>query len=322
MVTRKAPDFRPLKHQSIVPAQERRRSRVATVTVKVTASNISGTGKLLVGVLSSLRFEGDCPLGAGERKSSSPSWKKHAGRVQQLSGNMGWTLAGSELSVALNGTRVEIFFIYGKPHKAYKDGVSIEALRFLATSSLLRGAGVPADAVAKVVRYCRGHRRLKYDSLGGGRSQVDNTAAEVQVVRLHGARRGVRQLLRSGSLPWSRSAAPPDHLERAMDLSRPVRVHQADQSARLRAVQQPLLPRRGAADQEGDGHQRRQPYVIRQSRLQSLGGKILDACAGPQWAPSRPPSTWTAPSMIRRSCMPCIRGSGRARPRTWRSAEA
>jgi hypothetical protein len=144
-------------------------SRVATVTVKITASNVSGTGKL-VGVLSSLRFEGDCPLGAGEHIVVA-ELKDVPDAFNGFSGNMGWTLEGSELSAALNGTRVEVFFIYANPHKAYKDGVWVEALRFLATRPLLRGTGKPADAAAKVVRYCHGHHGLKYDNLGGGGSQ-------------------------------------------------------------------------------------------------------------------------------------------------------
>lgn len=144
-------------------------SRVATVTVKVTASNVSGTGKL-IGVLSSLRFEGDCPLGAGEHIVVA-ELKDVPEAFMGYGGNMGWTLEGSELSAALNGTRVEVFFIYGKPHKAYQDGVWIEALRFLSVRALLRGTTAPADAVAKIVRYCHGAHGLKYDSAGGGRSR-------------------------------------------------------------------------------------------------------------------------------------------------------
>jgi hypothetical protein len=144
-------------------------SRVATVTVKVTASNVSGTGKL-IGVLSALRFEGDCPLGAGEHIVVA-ELKDVPDAFIGYGGNMGWTLEGSELSAALNGTRVEVFFIYGKPHKAYKDGVWIEALRFLSVRALVRGTAKPADAVAKIVRYCHGPHGLKYDSAGGGGSQ-------------------------------------------------------------------------------------------------------------------------------------------------------
>ncbi len=144
-------------------------SRVATVTVKVTASNVSGTGKL-IGTLSWLRFEGDCPLGAGEHIVVAEV-KEVPDAFNCVGGNLAWTLEGTELSAALNGTRVEIFFIYGTPHKAFKDGVWIEALRFLASRPLLRGTSALADAIAKVVRYCHGHHGLKYDSAGGGGSQ-------------------------------------------------------------------------------------------------------------------------------------------------------
>lgn len=143
-------------------------SRVATVTVKVTASNVSGTGKL-VGALSSLRFEGDCPLGAGEHIVVAEI-KDVPDAFNSFGGNIAWTLEGDELSAALNGTRAEIFFVYADPHKAYRNGVWVEALRFLASRPMLRGTGKPADAVAKIVRYCHGHHGLKYDSAGGGRS--------------------------------------------------------------------------------------------------------------------------------------------------------
>jgi hypothetical protein len=149
-------------------------SRVATVTVKVNESTVSGNGKL-TGILGSLRFEGDCPLSVGEHVVVAEI-KEVPDDFTCFMGNIVWRLAGSEASAALNSTRAELFFIYDTPHRAYKNGVWIEALRFLNSVVLLHGTHKKSDAITKVVRYCHGPKHgLKYDSAGGGRSRYGVT---------------------------------------------------------------------------------------------------------------------------------------------------
>jgi len=144
-------------------------SRVATVTVKITESTVSGNGKL-IGVLAALRFEGDCPLGTGEHVVVA-ELKDVPDEYMNYGGNIAWRIEGSEASVVLNPTRAELFFLYGAPHRAYRsNGVWIEALRFLTSRAMLRGTDDVSDAIAKIVRYCHGPHGLKYDSAGGGGS--------------------------------------------------------------------------------------------------------------------------------------------------------
>lgn len=145
-------------------------SRVATVTVKITESTLSGNGKL-IGVLAALRFEGDCPLGAGEHVVVA-ELKEVPDVYMNYGGNIAWGIEGSEISIALNPTRAELFFLYAAPHRAYQsNGVWVEALRFVASRMMVRGTDDLSDAIAKIVRYCHGAHGLYYDSQGGGRSR-------------------------------------------------------------------------------------------------------------------------------------------------------
>lgn len=93
-------------------------TRVATVTVKVTESAVSGSGKL-IGVLASLQVKGDCPLAAGEHTVVA-KLKEIPDEFINFDGNIAWRIEGSDASVTMNATRAELFFIYATPHHMYK----------------------------------------------------------------------------------------------------------------------------------------------------------------------------------------------------------
>lgn len=144
--------------------------RTATVKVKITESTFSGTGKLL-GRLGIIEFTGDCPLSAGDHPVDVEI-REIPETIQWIFGDIQWGLEVQNQSISLNATRAELYFVLNTPTDIYqqKNGVWVEALRFLCRRAGLIGVKEEREAANRVAYYCHSRHGLKYDSAGGGRS--------------------------------------------------------------------------------------------------------------------------------------------------------
>lgn len=263
------------------------------VKVKVTKSeNVSGTGKLL-GSLGSLSVEGTCPTAVGEHTVAAKI-KKLPDKISWTRGDATWGLevSSASLSVSLkNKTRLEVFTILAAPAGFYTKGVWVEALRFLCDKVGATGVKSSRMAIQKITRHCHGGHGLRYDTTSGapaygagpsgGTFKLDKyIKASLKVVNCYDQAAAVQAL--AGALgiagKWSYQGRPPGlksfGLIKVTDL------------VGVGSCNNPFFKSNGSAKIVASTDPKRTGFG--NHAFIDLGGRILDACAGPHVATETP----------------------------------
>ena len=161
------------------------------VRVQVTRSrNVAAIGTL-TGILGGLSFVAQCPTSVGFHDVVAQMQGVPNG-IECYQGDAAWTLAAPDITVALNATRLEIYFVLAVPDACHADddqnacyrenGVWAEALRFLCRTVRVTGLDTAPRAVARITQYCHSERGLRYDS--SSRYMQDDRVKEVHMLRL------------------------------------------------------------------------------------------------------------------------------------------
>jgi hypothetical protein len=147
----------------------RRKAVMVGVVVKIaiTKSHDQEATGTLTGFLGTLKLEGQCPTTVGVH-SATLVLTNIPETLTHYEGDVVWSLSTSKISVPLaNSTRLELFIGLDKPAKLYKEGVWVEALRFLfkkAKISDLKDRNRVADIVTN---YCHSKHELRYEAKFG-----------------------------------------------------------------------------------------------------------------------------------------------------------
>jgi hypothetical protein len=141
-----------------------------TLQVEITENvNVRGDG-IVRGTLGSLEFEGRCPTAVGVHQVQAV-FKTDPDSIGHLQGDVTWGIEVADLggSVALaNATRLEAFVVLDTPATFYgAPGVWVEALRFMCDRVGVTGLKTPADVAARTATYCHSSHGLIYDTYGG-----------------------------------------------------------------------------------------------------------------------------------------------------------
>ena len=139
---------------------------VDTLTVKINITKSEGQepeAKLLAR-FAGLRLEGKCPTGLGAH-DVKVTIHELPNTLQHYEGDVSWRLETSKMSLPLaNKTRLELFVVLDKPATFYKEGVWVEALRFVFKKAKVGGAKNPARIAARIARYCHTGHGMKYET--------------------------------------------------------------------------------------------------------------------------------------------------------------
>ena len=155
------------EHQSTkaaVFAFDHKGSQKAKVKIKVTSKGYSGNGKL-TGLMGELEFEGSIPLSSGEH-TVEVTLKDPPPFLCWIRAQIFWGIDAPDKSLLAGKTPVEVFFVFTDPSKMpffSKDGVWIEALRFIFSKAKLGTIKKEAHAVAAVTAACFSLPNHKYE---------------------------------------------------------------------------------------------------------------------------------------------------------------
>lgn len=139
-------------------------SQKIKVKIKVESKGYSGNGKLS-GVVKGLEFEGDTPLTSGEH-TVEVTLKDPPNALLWVKAKIGWKIETGDKILAAGNTHVEVFFVFTDPSKVIyfsKNGVWIEALRFIVGKGKLETTKKETDAVASVTSACFSLPNHKYE---------------------------------------------------------------------------------------------------------------------------------------------------------------
>lgn len=135
--------------------------------VKIAVEGLTGKEDVeLVGKLKNWEFSGKINASGPPVQTVHALPKDIPGHFKRVRGDMTWYIKedGEEIPVGPgDGTRLEMYWIYGYPGKMYKKGVWIEVLRLLAVLCYF-GLKETQYIIQRVVNYCHAGTTLKYDS--------------------------------------------------------------------------------------------------------------------------------------------------------------
>lgn len=139
-----------------------------TVKVNITKSEGQTPEAKLLAHFAGLRLEGKCPTALGVH-DVKVTIHELPDTLQHYEGDVSWGLETSTMSLPLtNKTRLELFVILDRPATFYKEGVWVEALRFVFKKAKVGGIKDFAQIAAKITRYCHTGHGMAYDTLRGG----------------------------------------------------------------------------------------------------------------------------------------------------------
>jgi len=141
----------------------------AKVKIKVTSKGYGGNGKLK-GLVKGLEFEGSIPLSSGEH-TVEVTLKEPPTAVLWIKNKISWGVEATDRSVLAGNTPVEIFFVFSDPSKMAffsKNGVWVEALRFIISKGKLESIKKDSEAVGYVTAACFSLPNHKYEVQRGG----------------------------------------------------------------------------------------------------------------------------------------------------------
>ncbi len=139
-------------------------SQKAKVKIKVTSKGYSGNGKL-TGLMGELEFEGSIPLSSGEH-TVEVTLKDPPPALCWIRTKIFWGIEATDKTILAGKTPVEVFFVFTDPSKMLffsKNGVWIEALRFIFNRAKLGTIKKEVGAVASVTNACFGLPNHKYE---------------------------------------------------------------------------------------------------------------------------------------------------------------
>jgi hypothetical protein len=157
--------------KAIVYAFNHKGSQKVKVKLKIDSKGYSGNGKL-IGKFKNLEFEGKVPLASGEHTVEAVL-KEPPTSTTWIKSSISWGIEASDISVLAGRTQVEVFFIFSDSAKALffsKNGVWIEALRFIIGKGKLASVNKMDEAVARVTKACFDLPNHKYEVNQGSAS--------------------------------------------------------------------------------------------------------------------------------------------------------
>jgi hypothetical protein len=114
-------------------------------------------------------MEGQVPLSVGTHQVAVTITNVPA-TLNWYYGDIGWgiEIASMQVTDQLNSTRAEVFFLLDDPTGIYTpNGVWVEALRMVCGRAGGRTMSNAQGLVARVARYCHGPHNLRYDTVNG-----------------------------------------------------------------------------------------------------------------------------------------------------------
>jgi hypothetical protein len=150
--------------KAAVFAFDKKGTQKAKVKIKITSKGYSGNGKL-TGLMGALEFEGTVPLSSGEH-IVQVTLKDPPTALLWVKTKIMWGIEATDKSVLAGKTPVEVFFVFTDPSKMIfftKDGVWIEALRFIFSKGKLATIKKEPEAVAGVTTACFSLPNHKYE---------------------------------------------------------------------------------------------------------------------------------------------------------------
>lgn len=139
------------------------------VKVRITTSrNVTGNARL-IGRLSGVSIEGNCPSSAGDHTVRARIANPPEG-LMDCRGRIAWRLEveASAISANLGSTLAELYFILGRPSPPYRDaGVWVEVLRFLFGRVGFAGWSNRTAVIASITAYCHTGHGLRYETEHG-----------------------------------------------------------------------------------------------------------------------------------------------------------
>ncbi len=156
-----------------------------TVKVNITRSEGQTPEAKLLAHFAGLRLEGKCPTALGVH-DVKVTIHELPDTLQHYEGDVSWGLETSTMSLPLtNKTRLELFVILDRPATFYKEGVWVEALRFVFKKAKVGGITDIAQVAAKITRYCHAGHGMTYDT-EFGESHFDALSMGGQNFKLFG----------------------------------------------------------------------------------------------------------------------------------------
>ncbi|MEJ7808710.1 MAG: hypothetical protein WKG03_22665 [Telluria sp.] len=140
---------------------------ILVVKIEIKKSHDQEATGILTGLLGTLKFEGKCPTTVGVHFvglviSNLPNTLAH------YEGDASWSLSTSKISVPLsNITRLELFIGLDRPASFYKEGVWVEALRFLFKKMKASGENDVSRVAQFVTQYCHSKHGMRYEAMSG-----------------------------------------------------------------------------------------------------------------------------------------------------------
>jgi hypothetical protein len=121
----------------------------------------------LTGELEGITFTAEIPACESKKNVRVEAFcQDRPASFKRIRGNMKWRLEYREskanITMELEETRLEIFWVYGYPGKMYKKGVWVEVLRLLDVECL--GLEEKKDIIRRIVNYCHSGAGLRYDN--------------------------------------------------------------------------------------------------------------------------------------------------------------
>ena len=137
------------------------------IKIRVTKNSVTQHTSIK-GTLGQLRFVGTLPKPPGEHTvtlkiENPPTVCEH------FEGDADWFIdAGTDGIKPLNRkTRLEVFFIVGRPAQFFRGGVWIEALRLAFKKARINGISSPSQIAAAITKYCHTGHGMLYDTKKG-----------------------------------------------------------------------------------------------------------------------------------------------------------
>lgn len=155
------------RRPAIYPAQTPVQARVE---VELVGTNGTGLPATLTGRLGNLSLAGMVPLRDGIHSVQVIQNSPLDPGITRYVGNATWTLAGAPLPAQVqlaNTTLLEIFVVLGSPPAFFRNGIWVEALRFLVDLVGLSGISDQDQVLHEITDHCHKRHGLRYMSGGG-----------------------------------------------------------------------------------------------------------------------------------------------------------
>lgn len=253
----------------------------ASLTLRLDAcAGIAGTLRVS-GQLGPWSLEGECPARAGEHVVQLVLAPLD-GLLQAGRGDVAWQVSGEGLPAPVtldNPTRLECYALLERPAAFFEPaGVWVEALRFLFDRVGVAGLAMPAQVVDKVARHCHGRHGVRYDTFHGapayGCSGTGGTfqlaaylAAAKPVVNCYDQAGAVQSLAGALGVAANWFYLQPYGFIHTTDL------------VGVGPCNNPFFSGNGSAATVGTNDRKRSAFA--NHAFAGLGGKVVDACAGP-----------------------------------------